>query len=215
MTPLSPQQRIGKYRFSIPLLESSASRAGLLGSAPPDRLPKSLRGAGFTASQARFLRLLARARFLQRFSRFRFPNFLQWIYEHRFTSALLDAASRVRFSNCASRAVFSQVLAGMGGRCLSSLLLESAFRVRSLKSPPSTPPSQDLAVDGCVVVEDCLCSEAFLNSLATRGKPDGRNLHACVASAAFGFGRCYVCVCCVISVFGYFLNVKDDGHMRV
>ena len=43
-----------------------------------------------------------------------------------------------------------------------------------------------------MVVESCLCLTSFLNSLASRCKPDCRNLHACVASAAFGFGRCYV-----------------------
>ena len=32
----------------------------------------------------------------------------------------------------------------------------------------------------------------FVNALASRRKPDGRNLHACVASAASGLGHCYV-----------------------
>ena len=99
LTPLSPLLGIGKYRFSNPLLESSVSGAGLLGSGPLDRLRKSLRGAGFTASQARFLRLLGRVRYLQRFPRFRFP--LAGICEQRFASALLEAAFRVRFLKCA------------------------------------------------------------------------------------------------------------------
>ena len=111
-TPLSPVLGFGKYRFSHPLLESSASRAGLLGSAPLHRLPKSLRGAGFTASQARFLRLLARVRFLQRYFRFRFPKFLQRICEYRYSSALLEAATRVRFLKSAPRVSFLKCLRG-------------------------------------------------------------------------------------------------------
>ena len=103
LTRLSPLHGIGEYRFSNPLLESSASRAGLLGSAPPDRLPKSS-GGGSPFLKHASLRWFARVRFLQRLSRLSFPQSA--------SSGLFETAARVRFLKCVTRVRFPTCLWG-------------------------------------------------------------------------------------------------------